>query len=256
MSTKPSTGRVRSTYEFIKAHRGRYAVEPMCRVLGVAPSGYYEWLQQPISNRAQEDVEAWTQDVVEAAIARRLADFDILIGCVDRDWPRLVLNQIARNYLIPLIDVGTEIGSSEDAVDACTVRASYVSPDSPCLICTGIVDVNELGEESLSSEERRRVAALQYGTKLAQPAVMELNARASSYGALILRHLVQPILREPLPVHILESLLTFGTNPRRDCARHPNCFVCGTLPGLGDAGVLSAKRRRKHPSAEPLCEIP
>jgi putative transposase len=55
MSTKPSTGRVRSTYEFIKAHRGRYSVQTMCRVLGVAPSGYYEWLQQPISNRAQED---------------------------------------------------------------------------------------------------------------------------------------------------------------------------------------------------------
>jgi putative transposase len=27
----------------------------MCRVLGVAPSGYYDWLKQPISNRAQED---------------------------------------------------------------------------------------------------------------------------------------------------------------------------------------------------------
>jgi hypothetical protein len=27
----------------------------MCRILGVAPSGYYEWLQQPVSNRAQED---------------------------------------------------------------------------------------------------------------------------------------------------------------------------------------------------------
>jgi putative transposase len=25
----------------------------MCRILGVAPSGYYDWLQQPISNRAQ-----------------------------------------------------------------------------------------------------------------------------------------------------------------------------------------------------------
>jgi hypothetical protein len=55
MSTKPSTGRVRSTYEFIKGHRDQFSVQMMCRVLGVAPSGYNEWHQQPISNRAQED---------------------------------------------------------------------------------------------------------------------------------------------------------------------------------------------------------
>jgi putative transposase len=48
-------GRVRSTYAFIKAHRDRYSVEAMCRILEVAPSGYYEWLLQPISNRGQED---------------------------------------------------------------------------------------------------------------------------------------------------------------------------------------------------------
>ena len=28
---------------------------PMCRLLGVAPSGDYNWLQQPVSNRKQED---------------------------------------------------------------------------------------------------------------------------------------------------------------------------------------------------------
>jgi len=55
MSTKPSAGRVHSAYEFIKAHRNEYRVQMMCRVLDVAPSGYYEWLQQPVSNRAQED---------------------------------------------------------------------------------------------------------------------------------------------------------------------------------------------------------
>ena len=55
MSTKPSMGRVRAIYAFIKAHRDQYSLQMMCRVLDVAPSGYYEWLQQPISNRAQED---------------------------------------------------------------------------------------------------------------------------------------------------------------------------------------------------------
>jgi putative transposase len=48
-------GRVRSAYEFIKTHRKQYSVQMRCRVLEVAPSGYYDWLQQPISNHARED---------------------------------------------------------------------------------------------------------------------------------------------------------------------------------------------------------
>ena len=54
-STHQIPGRVRSTYAFIKAHRDQHSVERMCRILEVAPSGYYDWLKQPLSNRAQED---------------------------------------------------------------------------------------------------------------------------------------------------------------------------------------------------------
>ena len=46
-STHQIPGRVRSAYEFIKAHRDQYSVQMLCRVLEVAPSGYYEWLLQP-----------------------------------------------------------------------------------------------------------------------------------------------------------------------------------------------------------------
>jgi putative transposase len=51
----PGPGSTRSKYEFIKAHRTQYSVQELCRTLGVAPSGYYEWIRQPLSNRAQED---------------------------------------------------------------------------------------------------------------------------------------------------------------------------------------------------------
>jgi putative transposase len=42
-------------YEFVKAHHKQYGVRAMCRILRAAPSGYYKWLLQPTSKRAQED---------------------------------------------------------------------------------------------------------------------------------------------------------------------------------------------------------
>jgi hypothetical protein len=38
-----------------QANREKYSVEAMCRILEVAPSGYYDWLKPPLSHRAQED---------------------------------------------------------------------------------------------------------------------------------------------------------------------------------------------------------
>src|ERR1700674_2854954 len=56
MRAKASPGTIRQTYEFIKANRNRFDVRTMCRVLEVAPSGYYAWLQEPVCQRALEDV--------------------------------------------------------------------------------------------------------------------------------------------------------------------------------------------------------
>lgn len=55
MPKKQETREVRRLYEFIKTHHGEHTVRMMCRVLDVAPSGYYAWLKKPRSDRANED---------------------------------------------------------------------------------------------------------------------------------------------------------------------------------------------------------
>lgn len=52
---KRESSEVRRKYELIKSKQGEHSVRMMCRLLEVAPSGYYAWLKNPVSDRAKED---------------------------------------------------------------------------------------------------------------------------------------------------------------------------------------------------------
>jgi molybdopterin/thiamine biosynthesis adenylyltransferase len=167
-------------------------------------------------------------DIRDPAVADELRGCDFLVGCVDRDWPRLILCEVAHQFLIPYIDLGSEIGAVEAVVQSLDSRVSYFAPNRPCLLCAKIIREEHIRLEGYGEAERERVVGMGYckDAPLRAPAVMDLNMRAASTAMLWIRHLLQPFLTTPLPHAMKETVTNFKTK-LVNYARDPDCRVCG-----------------------------
>ena len=117
--------------------------------------------------------------ILDDSVLRRLNEADLIFGCVDKDYPRMLLCKYAYQHVIPYIDVGAEIGGDKEGIVSTDARTNYIAPGRWCLRCTGLVNARRLAFESLTGAERKRKIALGYSDDLLikQPAVMDLNMR-------------------------------------------------------------------------------
>ena len=91
--------------------------------------------------------EAVNGSVVTKEVGRHVIDCDILFSCVDRPWPRHVLNAIAYAHLIPVIDGGIIVRFIEGRFDGMDWRCQTAGPERACLQCTRAYRNDAVGVE-------------------------------------------------------------------------------------------------------------
>jgi len=183
-------------------------------------------------------------DVVDEDIAALLLDVDFIFACTDSMASRAVLNQLAYQYLVPCIDVGVAVGVSQREVQYITGRTQMLSPTLPCLVCTELLDAEQVRRELLSEEQRKRDPYI-VGAPIPQPAVISLNSTMSSAAVTMF---LSAVTGMPSNARMIIYDAIRGTLRPNAMAPRPHCIVCSHEGALarGTTWKLPTRPRASH----------
>lgn len=168
---------------------------------------------------------------------------DVIAGCVDNDGARLILNQIAVRYLIPLVDGGSGIHlDSASQVQAVGGQVQRILPGTGCLECRGYINPQRVHFDLAPEAFQTKARAHGYGTNAAAPAVIYLNGIIASQQV---AEIVSLLAETQLTTETHPQLMVYNALQRKltpiQVQGDPTCPTCGLegLTGSGDFAPIT-----------------
>ena len=187
----------------------------------------------------ESSVKCIRGDVTRTSAAKELLAADFILSCTDSHGSRAVIQQVAYQYLIPAIDVGSVLTASDGQVTGIHGRVQALAPGLPCLTCSGLIDAEEVRRDMMNEEERRSDPYI-LGAREPAPSVIAINSTVTSLAVTMFMAITVGIPSEGRYVLY---------NAKRPSLRsvtvsaNPTCYICSPVGvlGRGDGQVLFAR---------------
>ena len=182
-------------------------------------------------------IQVSDRSICEPEGLRIALDHDLIFSCVDRPWPRAVLNSLAYSDLIPVIDGGIAIDTFEGGeMRNATWRSHVVKPGRPCMSCNrqlglGLVALDRQGLlDDPAYIQRARESVIPVNPNVAP---LSVNVAASLLAQYVSFGVAPASFGDPGP---LQYALSTHHLECRDDATKPHCAT-EAAEGVGDRRV-------------------
>lgn len=166
------------------------------------------------------------EHITSEAAALKMRDCDVIFCCTDKEWPRAIITTLARQYLIPVFDLGVLINSEAGVLKDVHGRVTTMLPGEACLFCRGRISAEMVRLESLSPQDRKAQILDGYAPELDEPAPAVISFTSSIASAAItelIHRLTAFMGKERLSTEVLyrfdaSVIRTNRVAPRPECA--------------------------------------
>lgn len=185
------------------------------------------------------NVIALKEDVVTKKGVSALLDRDIIFLCTDNHWSRAVVNRLAYQYFIPVINMGVRVDAKDGGILGASGVIDILRPDLPCLWCSGAVRSDRVATESTPQQERRERVREGYvqdvGTNA--PSVVSLTTAVSGLAVTCFLQLLTGFMKENGAIQRLNYHICSG-EVRRGATQKLDKCICKSVRGFGDLKKL------------------